>query len=111
VCTFSQRNLLLILIEYRKLGSVLTLGITLKTCNNFNIQGYSQVILGLTTSRRNQINIFRKRVVPNRFFLFFNESKTPFIRTIFSCRHAASIKPKMYLCLNKNKQPKKITFI
>jgi hypothetical protein len=102
VCTFSQRNLLLILIEYRKLGSVLTLGITLKTCNNFNIQGYSRVIMGLTTSRRNQINISqtsRYQLV----FLFFNKSKTPFIRTIFSCRHAKSIKPKklcMYVCFN-----------
>jgi hypothetical protein len=30
-------------------------------------------------------------------FLFFNESKTAFIKTIFSCRYVTSI---MYLCLN-----------
>jgi hypothetical protein len=35
-------------------------------------------------------------------FLFFNESKTPFIKTISSCRYMTSIKPKMYLYLNKN---------
>jgi hypothetical protein len=35
-------------------------------------------------------------------FLFFNESKTAFIKTISSCRYVTSIKPKMYLCLNKN---------
>jgi hypothetical protein len=35
-------------------------------------------------------------------FLFFNESKTAFIKTISSCRYVTSIKPKIYLCLNKN---------
>jgi hypothetical protein len=32
-------------------------------------------------------------------FLFFYESKTAFIETIFSCNYVTSI---MYLCLNKN---------
>jgi hypothetical protein len=31
-------------------------------------------------------------------FLFFNESKTAFIKTISSCRYMTSTKPKMYLC-------------
>jgi hypothetical protein len=35
-------------------------------------------------------------------FLFFNKSKTVFIRTIFSCRYVTSIKFKMYLFLNQN---------
>jgi hypothetical protein len=35
-------------------------------------------------------------------FLFFNESKTVFIKTISSCRYVTTIKPKMHLCLNKN---------
>jgi hypothetical protein len=35
-------------------------------------------------------------------FLFFNESKTAFIKTIFSCRYVTSIKPKMYNWLRYN---------
>jgi hypothetical protein len=42
-------------------------------------------------------------------FLFFNESKTVFIKTISSCRYVTSIKPKMHLCLNKNNLKKKMS--
>jgi hypothetical protein len=52
------------------------------------IQGYSQVIMGLTTSRYQLI------------FLFFNESKTAFIKKIFSCHYVTFIR--YFLCLNKN---------
>jgi hypothetical protein len=55
--------------------------------------------MGLTTSRSNQHISQTSRSQLN--FLFLKKSKTAFIKTIFSCRYVTSIKPKMYLCLNK----------
>jgi hypothetical protein len=51
--------------------------------NNFGtlcIQGYSRVIIGLTTSRRNQINIFLKRVDTNWSFNFLMNPRLLLLR-------------------------------
>jgi hypothetical protein len=67
------------------------------------------IYTGVVTSNNgpNNVRTQPNKHIPQRsryqlIFLFFNESKTDFIKTISSCRYVTSIKPKMYLCLNKN---------